>query len=116
MNFERKRVAVALASVFGVGGAALLATSAADAQDVRVTVTGTNIKKLADEGALARRRDQPAKTSRNKASRTPRSWSTGCRRNSSIGGLTLAGSEGGTNVGYTSASLRGPGLAAARWC
>ena len=108
MNFERKRVAVALASVFGVGGAALLATSAADAQDVRVTVTGTNIKKLADEGALPvvviTREDIEKQGIQNAAQLVDR-----LSQNSSIGGLTLSGSEGGTNVGYTSASLRGLG-------
>jgi iron complex outermembrane receptor protein len=108
MNFEKKRVAVALASVFGVGGAALIASTAAVAQDVRVTVTGTNIKKLADEGALPvvviTRDDIEKQGIQNAAQLVDR-----LSQNSSIGGLTLAGSEGGTNVGYSSASLRGLG-------
>ena len=50
MNFERKRVAVALASAFGVGSVML--AGVAEAQDVRVNVTGSNIKRLEAEGAL----------------------------------------------------------------
>jgi outer membrane receptor protein involved in Fe transport len=42
MVFQRKKVASALGYVFGVGGAALLGTSA-QAQDVRVDVTGTRL-------------------------------------------------------------------------
>ncbi|MCL4760644.1 MAG: TonB-dependent receptor [Burkholderiales bacterium] len=51
MVFQRRKVASALAYVLGAGGAALVA-SPAIAQDVRVEVTGSNIKRVDVEGAL----------------------------------------------------------------
>ena len=108
MNFQRKRVAVALASAFGVGGAALLVAAPALAQDVRVNVTGTNIKKIENEGALPVQvvtRQEIEQQGIQSASQLVERLSA----NSSIGGLNLSGSEGGTNVGYASASLRGLG-------
>ncbi|HSV17345.1 MAG TPA: TonB-dependent receptor [Casimicrobiaceae bacterium] len=54
MNFQRKKVATALAYTLGVSGA--LTLSAAYAQtsspDIRVEVTGSNIKRVEGEGAL----------------------------------------------------------------
>ena len=47
MNFPRTRVAIAL----GVGGCALLAAVPAASQDIRVNVTGSNIKKIDTESA-----------------------------------------------------------------
>ena len=52
MKFERKRVAIALARAFGAGTAALIVTAPTFAQDVRVDVTGTNIRRVEAEGAL----------------------------------------------------------------
>ena len=47
MNFQRTKIALAL----GMGGVALAAGGAADAQDIRVNVTGTNIKRVDTETA-----------------------------------------------------------------
>jgi len=44
MIFQRKKVASALAYVLGVGGAATLIAVPAQAADIRVEVTGSNIK------------------------------------------------------------------------
>ncbi len=47
MKFQRKKVAIAL----GIGGVALVAGGTAVAQDIRVNVTGTNIKRVDSETA-----------------------------------------------------------------
>ncbi len=47
MNFTKRRIAAAL----GVGGCALLVTGLTAAQDIRVNVTGTNIKRVDTETA-----------------------------------------------------------------
>ena len=53
MTFERKKVATALAHILGIGGAAALVAAPAQAQsDIRVEVTGSNIKRVEGEGAL----------------------------------------------------------------
>jgi len=52
MTFERKKIASALAYILGVGGAAALAGSPALAQEIKVEVTGSNIKRVEAEGAL----------------------------------------------------------------
>lgn len=49
MKFQRTRVAAALACVLGLGGALLVAGSA-QAADIKVDVTGTNIKRVDAEG------------------------------------------------------------------
>lgn len=51
MSFQRKRVALALALTFGVGGTAALLAGAASAADERITVTGTNIRQTDVETA-----------------------------------------------------------------
>lgn len=48
MNFQRKKVAIAL----GMGGFALVAAGSAFAQDIRVNVTGSNIKRVEGESAV----------------------------------------------------------------
>ncbi|MEO6927717.1 MAG: hypothetical protein ABI190_01020, partial [Casimicrobiaceae bacterium] len=54
MKFQRKKVATALAYVLGVGSVALLTATYAQAQqaDIKVDVTGSNIKRVEGEGAL----------------------------------------------------------------
>jgi len=47
MNFQRNKIAIAL----GLGGVALVAGGQAAAQDIRVNVTGTNIKRVDSETA-----------------------------------------------------------------
>lgn len=49
MSFQKKQIASALACVFGVGGALLFAN--AQAADVSVQVTGTNIRRVDTETA-----------------------------------------------------------------
>ena len=51
MNFQRKKIATAL-GLIGAGGAFLFAGAPAQAQDIRVDVTGSNIKRVEGEGAL----------------------------------------------------------------
>src|SRR5678816_1702604 len=53
MTFQRKKLASALAHILGAGGAAALVAVPAQAQqDIRVEVTGSNIKRVEAEGAL----------------------------------------------------------------
>ena len=58
MKFQRKKIATALAYVMGVGSVTLLAATSAQAQtqtaaaDIKVEVTGSNIKRVEGEGAL----------------------------------------------------------------
>ena len=52
MIFQRKKVASALAYMLGVGGAVTLIAAPAQAADIKVDVTGTNIKRVEGEGAL----------------------------------------------------------------
>jgi iron complex outermembrane receptor protein len=50
MAFQRRKVAAALAYLAGVGTAGLLLTAApASAQDMKVNVTGTNVKRVDTE-------------------------------------------------------------------
>jgi iron complex outermembrane recepter protein len=51
MKFQSKKVAAALACVFGGGGGVFLAAPAV-AQDIRVDVTGSSIRRVEAEGAL----------------------------------------------------------------
>lgn len=80
----------------------------AGAQDIRVDVTGSNIKRVETEGALPvqiiTRGDIEREGIQTAAQVVERLAS-----NASVGGINLQGSEGGTNVGYASASLRGLG-------
>src|SRR6478735_8710308 len=112
MNFQRSKVATALAYILGVGGAVSL--TAANAQssspDIRVDVTGSNIKRIEGEGAL------PVQViTRQEIEQVGIQTAMGVverlSANSSIGGLNLQGSEGATGVGYAAASLRGLGSA-----
>jgi iron complex outermembrane recepter protein len=107
MLFQRRKVASALALLMGAGGtAAILAP--AQAQDIRVDVTGTNIRRVEAEGALPVQVITRADIER-EGIQTAISLVERLSSNSSVGGLNLSGSEGGTLVGYQSASLRGLG-------
>src|SRR6266498_5255143 len=108
MIFQRKKVASALAYMLGVGGAATLIAVPAQAADIRVDVTGSNIKRIEGEGAL------PVQTiTRGDIEREGIQTAMGVVErlsvNSSIGGVNLQAAEGATLVGYASASLRGLG-------
>jgi iron complex outermembrane receptor protein len=52
MNFQRKRVAAALACVLGATGTAAVTEALAQAPDIRVDVTGSSIRRVEAEGAL----------------------------------------------------------------
>jgi iron complex outermembrane receptor protein len=108
MIFQRKKVASALAYMLGVGGAMSLIAAPAQSADIKVDVTGSNIKRIEGEGALpvqiitrAEIEQQGIQTAMGVIDRLS--------ANSSIGGLNLQMSEGATLVGYQTASLRGLG-------
>ena len=69
MIFKRKKVASALAYLLGAGGAAALIASGAEAADIRVEVTGSNIKRIEGEGALRPDRNVPMVTESRKTGR-----------------------------------------------
>src|SRR5947207_12869056 len=110
MIFQRKKVASALAYVLGVGGAATLIAVPAQAADIRVDVTGSNIKRIEGEGALPVQTITRGDIER-EGLQTAAEVVDRLSANSSIGGLNIAGSEGATLVGYAAASLRGLGSA-----
>ena len=112
MEFTRNKVATALACLAGVGSAVTLSGAYAQttAPDIRVEVTGSNIKRIEGEGAL------PVQViTRQEIEQVGIQTAIGVverlSANSSIGGLNLQGSEGGSAVGYAAASLRGLGSA-----
>jgi iron complex outermembrane receptor protein len=106
-KLQRKRIAVALAGAFGAG-AVLVVPAPAAAQDVRVTVTGSNIPRLENEGALPVQIITRADIER-EGIQTAMGVVERLSANSSIGGLNLSGGIGATDVGYAAASLRGLG-------
>jgi len=105
LTFLRKRLWIATSVAAGLAANLPLSAYAAD---VKVDVTGSNIKRVESEGALPvqiiTRADLEREGIQNAAGVVERLSS-----NSSIGGLNLAGGQGGTNVGYVAASLRGLG-------
>src|SRR5437764_13130487 len=108
MIFQRKKVASALAYVLGVGGAATLIAGPAQAADIRVDVTGSNIRRIEGEGALPVQIITRGDIER-EGLQTAMSVVERLSANSSIGGLNLQASEGATLTGFASASLRGLG-------
>src|SRR5690348_6256974 len=122
MIFQRKKVAAALACIVGVGGA--MAASGALAQavnpdvpsntrpeakpDIRVEVTGSNIKRVEGEGALPVQvitREQIDKS----GATTPMELLQQISANNSIGAVNIANSVGATTLSAQTASLRGLG-------
>ena len=108
MKFQRRKVASALAYTLSAGSAAALIAAPAIAADIKVEVTGSNIKRVEGEGAL------PVQTI------TARQIQEGgfqdtfellqsISANQSFGSFNPAGGEGTTLVGFTGASLRGLG-------
>jgi iron complex outermembrane receptor protein len=118
MIFQRKKVAAALACVIGAGGAMAVSGAYAQARnpdvpsntrpDIRVDVTGSNIKRVEAEGALPVQVITRADLER-EGLQTAAAVVDRLSSNSSIGGLNLPASEGSTGTGYASASLRGLG-------
>jgi iron complex outermembrane receptor protein len=112
MEFKRNKVATALACLLGASGAVSLPNAHAQgtSPDIRVEVTGSNIKRLEGEGALpvqviTRQENEQV------GIQTAMGVVERLSANSSIGGINLQGAEGATGVGYAAASLRGLGSA-----
>jgi len=122
MNFQRKKVAAALACMTGVGGAMAMSGALAQAinpdvpsntrpearPDIRVEVTGSNIKRVEGEGALPVQiitREQIEKTG---ATTVPELLQT-ISSISSVNAVSLASAVGAATFSAQTASLRGLG-------
>ena len=113
MRFQRKKLAGALACLVGAGGVAIplsVAFAQAANPDIRVEVTGSNIRRVEAEGALPVQVITRSEIER-EGIQTAEMLIARLSANSSIGGLSMAAAEGGFNVGYSTASLRGLGSA-----
>ena len=122
MNFQRKKVAAALACIAGVGGAMAMSGALAQAvnpdvpsntrpearPDIRVEVTGSNIKRVEGEGALpvtVITREQIDKS----GATTPMELLQQISANNSVGAVNISNSVGATTLSAQTASLRGLG-------
>jgi iron complex outermembrane receptor protein len=108
MIFQRKKVASALAYMLGVGGAMSLIAAPAQAADIKVDVTGSNIKRVEGEGAL------PVQTlTREDIERTGATTAYDLLNyissNNSAGNVSLGNVIGATTFSAQTASLRGLG-------
>ena len=109
MNFQRKKVATALAFIAGSG--ALAATTAhgqTSSPDIRVEVTGSNIKRVQAEGALPVTVITRQDIDRSGAT-TPMELLQQISSNNSFGAVSMANSVGATTLSAQTASLRGLG-------
>jgi iron complex outermembrane receptor protein len=121
MSFQRKKVAAALAYLAGAGGA--LSLSAAFAQavnpdvpsltrqpapDIRVEVTGSNIRRVEGEGSLPVTVITRQQIEQSGAT-TPMELLQQISANNSAGALNLANAVGATTFSAQVASLRGLG-------
>jgi iron complex outermembrane receptor protein len=122
MSFQRKKVAAALACIAGVGGA--MAVTGAFAQavnpdvpsntrpearpDIRVEVTGSNIKRVEGEGALPVTVITRQEIEKSGAT-TPMELLQQISANNSVGAVNIANSVGATTLSAQTASLRGLG-------
>ena len=114
MKFQRKKIATALAYAMGVGGVTLLAATSAQAQtqtaaaDIKVEVTGSNIKRVEGEGALPvtiMTREEIKRT----GATTPMELLQSITANTSAGQTSFANVIGATTFSQQTASLRGLG-------
>ena len=106
MIFQRTKVASALAYMLGVGGAVSLIAAPAQAADIKVDVTGSNIKRVEGEGAL------PVQTlTRQDIERTGATTAYDLLQyisaNNSGGNVSLGNVIGATTFSAQTASLRG---------
>jgi iron complex outermembrane receptor protein len=108
MNFQRKKVASALAYLLGAGGAATLIAAPAQAADIKVEVTGTNIKRVEGEGALPVQVLTRQEIEKSGAQNTMELVNT-ISAMQSFGNFNPALGEGSGLVGFSGASLRGLG-------
>ena len=108
MNFQRKKVATALAYVLGASGAVTLLAGPAQAADIKVEVTGSNIKRIEGEGALpvqVIRREEIDQSGATNAMEIMNLISA----NNSAGNVSLGNVIGATTFSNQTASLRGLG-------
>ncbi len=114
MKFQRKKIATALAYVMGVGSVTLLAATSAQAQtqtaaaDIKVEVTGSNIKRVEGEGALPVQIMTREEIKRTGAT-TPMELLQSITANTSSGQTSFANVIGATTFSQQTASLRGLG-------
>ena len=110
MKFQRKKVATALAYIAGAAGAVTLTTAYGQqsSPDIRVEVTGSNIKRVQQEGALpvtVITREEINKTGAQNAYDLLQYIST----NTSGGNVSFGNVIGATTFSAQTASLRGLG-------
>ena len=108
MKFQRRKVASALAYALGVGGAALVVGVPAQAADIKVEVTGSNIKRIEGEGALPVQtisREDITKSGAQDAMELMNLISA----NNSAGNVSVGNVIGATTFSNQTASLRGLG-------
>ena len=118
MSFQRKKVATALAYILGAGGAMAMSGALAQAvnpdvpsatrPDIRVDVTGSNIKRVEGEGALPVQiltREEIARTGTTSAIELMNYITS----NNSLGTYSTANTIGATTNSVQTASLRGLG-------
>ena len=126
MEFKRNKVATALACLLGAGGVVWLPNAFAQAvnpdvpsstrppaPDIRVDVTGSNIKRVEGEGALpvtVITRDEIQRSGATTATEVLQLLSA-----NNSAGSDLTSAVGATTFSAQTASLRGL-AAAARWC
>jgi len=108
MIFQRKKVASALAYMLGVGGAMSLIAAPAQAADIKVDVTGSNIKRVEGEGALPVQVLTKEDIERSGAT-TAYELLNFVSANNSGGNVSLGNVIGSTTLSAQTASLRGLG-------
>jgi iron complex outermembrane receptor protein len=122
MSFHRKKVAAALACIAGAGTALVATGALAQAQnpdvpsntrpearpDIRVEVTGSNIRRVEGEGALPVTVITRQDIERSGAT-TPMELLQQISANNSLGATTIANSVGALTLSAQTASLRGLG-------
>ncbi len=121
MSFQRKKVATALAYMMGVGGAIAASGAYAQAQtpdvptltrqpapDIKVEVTGSNIKRVEGEGALPVQVITRSDIDKSGATTVMELLQTISANNSS-GAINIANSIGATTFSAQTASLRALG-------
>src|SRR5215831_7448885 len=107
MKFHRKKVATALAFL-GAGSAITLLTLPANAQDIKIEVTGSNIKRIEGEGPLPVQvisRDEITRSGTTNAMELMNLISA----NNTAGNVSLGNVIGATTFSNQTASLRGLG-------
>ena len=108
MKFQRRKVATAVAHILGIG-AVMLAVLPVQAQDIRVDVTGSNIKRVEGEGALpvtVITREDIQRTGASTVEQLLQTVSVALQGNNNTGAASTAGFNA---AGVSGVSLRGLG-------